>query len=57
MLETKRFTEIVSYRDTSSDDTLSYRGASIAIPHDTPKSTVSKENDSFNILQDHFYNE
>ena len=34
-----------------------YRGASIAIPDDTPKSTISKENSSFNIFQDHFYNE
>ena len=33
-----------------------YRGASIAIPDDTPKSTISKENSSFNIFQDHFYN-
>ena len=35
---------------------VSYIGASIAIPDDTPKSTISKENDSFNIFQDHFYN-
>ena len=33
-----------------------YRGASIAIPDDTPKSTISKENSNFNIFQDHFYN-
>ena len=33
-----------------------YRGASIAIPDDTPKSAISKENDSFKIFQDHFYN-
>ena len=28
-----------------------YHAASIRIPDDTPKSTISKENDSFNILQ------
>ena len=35
---------------------VSYRGAGIVIPDDTPKSTISKEDDSFNIFQDHFYN-
>ena len=35
---------------------VSYRGACIMIPDNMPKSTVSKENDSFNIFQDHFYN-
>ena len=34
---------------------VSYHGASIAIPDDTPKSTIYKENDSFNIFQDHLY--
>ena len=33
-----------------------YRGASIEIPDNMPKSTISKENDSFNIFKDHFYN-
>ena len=33
-----------------------HHGASIALPDDTPKSTISKENNSFNIFQDHFYN-
>ena len=33
---------------------ISYRGASIAIPDDTPKSTISKENNSLNIFQDYF---
>ena len=28
----------------------------ISCPEDTPRSTISKENDSFNIFQDHFYN-
>ena len=31
-------------------------GASIMIPDNTPKSTISKVNGSFNIFQDHFYN-
>ena len=35
---------------------ISYLGASIAVPINVPKSTISKENDSFNIFQDHFYN-
>ena len=35
---------------------ISNREASIMIPDDTPKSTISKENDSFNIYQDHFCN-
>ena len=30
--------------------------ASIEVADDMPKSTISKENDSFNIFQDHFYN-
>ena len=33
-----------------------YHWASIAIPDDTPKSIISKENDSFNMFQNHFYN-
>ena len=57
-LEVKRFIEIVSYHNTFSDNTVSYHGASIEIPDDTPKSTctIAKENHSFNIFQDHFYN-
>ena len=35
---------------------LSYCGASIAMPDNTSKSIIAKENDSFNIFQDHFYN-
>ena len=31
-----------------------YSGASIAIPDNTLKSTISNESDSFNIFQDHF---
>ena len=36
---------------------VSYHWASIAIPDDTPKSTISKENDNFNIFQDHLYSQ
>ena len=35
---------------------VSYHGASIRIPDYMPKSTISKENDSFNLFRDHFYN-
>ena len=42
-LEAKQFIEDVSYHDTFSND-------------DTPKNTISKETDSFNIFQDYFYN-
>ena len=35
---------------------ISYLAASNAIPDNKPKSIISKENDSFNIFQDHFYN-
>ena len=35
---------------------VSYPEKNIAIPEDTPKSTFSKENDSFYIFQDHLHN-
>ena len=33
-----------------------YHGASIVIPDDMSRGTISKENDSFTIFQDHYYN-
>ena len=51
-LEAKQFTEIIMYHDIFSDD----MHISNAIPDDTTKSIISKENNSFHIFQDHFYN-
>ena len=55
-VEAKGFIEIVLYPDTFSDDMHIVSWGKYAIPDKMPKSTISKENDSFNIFQDHFYN-
>ena len=45
-LISSRFIEIVSYCDTFLIIRVSYRGAGIVVPDDTPTSTISKEDDS-----------
>ena len=52
LLVEKRFIEIISYRDTFCDG---LRILGLVSRYDNmPKNTIPKENDSFNIFQDHF---